>query len=82
MTTAFWDVTLYSLVDHRRFGRSYCLQLHDRRVSQESKQQEAAIADYFHSLHFVSEDGGKMFFRNFEELLLIYKASHPRRQYS
>jgi hypothetical protein len=55
-STIFWDITPCSLVGvYRRSVGTYCLHLEDRRVSQESNQQEASS---------MAEDGGSILLRN------------------
>jgi hypothetical protein len=57
--TVLWDVMPCSLVVYRRFGGTYCLCLHNRKVKQaNSKQSTCCLMGLF--LH--PEDGGIMFF--------------------
>jgi hypothetical protein len=51
---------------HRRFGKTYCLNLQSRRVSPEGKQSKKALVVCIFGLHFNSENGVSKFLRNVE----------------
>jgi hypothetical protein len=70
-----WVVTPCCLVEvHRSYRGTYCLHL----------QAKLCLlpAGYLLSLYLNPEDGGRIFLRNFSELLPEYTALHPRSQHS
>jgi hypothetical protein len=89
------NVMSYSLIVHGCYGGIYCFHLHGITENQASKQQRVCLLclliipgdggeifrNFFARCYFDSEDGGRMFLRNFCELLPDYTALHSRNLY-